>query len=90
MSGSWSRKRRNISVTTAANSCFGDAYKNVLPLPTFLLQQQLQLARSMEKVLEEAELCGALNLAGRKMKDFPAEVSTKYDLSDLVSLGECS
>ncbi|EYC39063.1 hypothetical protein Y032_0678g1447, partial [Ancylostoma ceylanicum] len=86
MSGSWSRKRRNISVTTAANSCFGDAYKNALPLPTFLLQQQLQLARSMEKVLEEAELCGALNLAGRKMKDFPSEMSTKYDLSDLVSL----
>ncbi|EPB75625.1 leucine Rich repeat-containing domain protein [Ancylostoma ceylanicum] len=40
----------------------------------------------MEKVLEEAELCGALNLAGRKMKDFPSEMSTKYDLSDLVSL----
>ncbi|ETN73941.1 leucine Rich repeat-containing domain protein [Necator americanus] len=40
----------------------------------------------MEKVLEEAELCGALCLAGRKMKEFPSVLSTKYDLSDLVSL----
>ncbi|KAK6763326.1 hypothetical protein RB195_023870 [Necator americanus] len=44
------------------------------------------LTRMMEKVLEEAELCGALCLAGRKMKEFPSVLSTKYDLSDLVSL----
>ncbi|KIH68989.1 leucine Rich repeat-containing domain protein [Ancylostoma duodenale] len=56
------------------------------PLSNYDYGFLFQLARSMEKVLEEAELCGALNLAGRKMKDFPAEVSTKYDLSDLVSL----
>ncbi|VDK47443.1 unnamed protein product [Cylicostephanus goldi] len=40
----------------------------------------------MEKIFEEAELCGALNLAGRKMKEYPHELSNKYDLSDLISL----
>ncbi|CAJ0609525.1 unnamed protein product [Cylicocyclus nassatus] len=41
---------------------------------------------SMEKIFEEAELCGALNLSGRKMKEYPHELSNKYDLSDLISL----
>ncbi|VDM74907.1 unnamed protein product [Strongylus vulgaris] len=33
------------------------------------------MERSMEKVFEEAELCGALNLSSRKMKEFPNELA---------------
>ena len=44
--------------------------------------------RSVDKLLEEAELSGALVLAGRKLKDFPTQIAAKHDLSDTVSAGK--
>ncbi|XP_026683714.1 leucine-rich repeat and calponin homology domain-containing protein 1-like [Diaphorina citri] len=46
-------------------------------------QSQVHLARSLERILEEAHLSGELNLSGRKLKDFPNS-GGKYDLSDSV------
>ncbi|XP_067623309.1 DISP complex protein LRCH3 isoform X2 [Eurosta solidaginis] len=42
-----------------------------------------QLARSLERILEEAHLSGELILTNRKLKDFP-KTSTKYNLGDTV------
>ncbi|KAE9419591.1 hypothetical protein Angca_007417, partial [Angiostrongylus cantonensis] len=39
-----------------------------------------------EKMLEESELSGVLNLTGRKLKEFPSSMASKYDMSDLVSV----
>ncbi|VDM54821.1 unnamed protein product [Angiostrongylus costaricensis] len=44
------------------------------------------LSRSSEKMLEESELSGVLNLTGRKLKEFPNSMASKYDMSDLVSV----
>lgn len=41
------------------------------------------LARSLERVLEDAQYTGLLNLSGRKLKEYP-RIATKYDLSDTV------
>ncbi|KAI5704536.1 hypothetical protein M8J75_006400 [Diaphorina citri] len=49
-------------------------------------QSQVHLARSLERILEEAHLSGELNLSGRKLKDFPNS-GGKYDLSDSVIVG---
>ncbi|XP_025407625.1 leucine-rich repeat and calponin homology domain-containing protein 3 [Sipha flava] len=38
------------------------------------------MTRSLEKLLEDAHLCGELKLGGRKLKEFPT--TNKYDLSD--------
>ncbi|XP_026468444.1 leucine-rich repeat and calponin homology domain-containing protein 3-like [Ctenocephalides felis] len=42
---------------------------------------QNQLTRSLEKILEDANLSGELKLSGRKLKEFP---KGKYNLSDTV------
>ncbi|XP_036329086.1 uncharacterized protein LOC118741276, partial [Rhagoletis pomonella] len=42
-----------------------------------------QLARSLERILEEAHLSGELILTNRKLKDFP-KTGTKYNLADTV------
>uniref|UniRef100_A0A1I8NW32 Calponin-homology (CH) domain-containing protein n=1 Tax=Stomoxys calcitrans TaxID=35570 RepID=A0A1I8NW32_STOCA len=42
-----------------------------------------QLARSLERILEEAHLSGELILTNRKLKDFP-KTGTKYNLNDTV------
>ncbi|XP_073825101.1 leucine-rich-repeats and calponin homology domain protein isoform X2 [Musca autumnalis] len=42
-----------------------------------------QLARSLERILEEAHLSGELILTNRKLKDFP-KTGTKFNLSDTV------
>ncbi|KAL9925097.1 leucine-rich-repeats and calponin homology domain protein isoform 1-T1 [Glossina fuscipes fuscipes] len=42
-----------------------------------------QLARSLERILEEAHLSGELILTNRKLKDFP-KTGTKYILTDTV------
>lgn len=44
-----------------------------------------QLTRSLEKILEDANLSGELKLSGRKLKEFP---KAKYDLSDTVFAGK--
>lgn len=43
------------------------------------------MTRSLEKLLEDAHLCGELKLGGRKLKEFP--VTNKYDLSDTTIAG---
>ncbi|XP_028284835.1 leucine-rich repeat and calponin homology domain-containing protein 4 isoform X2 [Parambassis ranga] len=40
-------------------------------------------SRSVEKALEEAAACGALNLSNRKLKEFPRS-ARNYDLSDIT------
>lgn len=45
-----------------------------------------QLARSLERILEEAHLSGELILTNRKLKDFP-KTGTKYNLNDTVIAG---
>ncbi|VDN56858.1 unnamed protein product [Dracunculus medinensis] len=52
-------------------------------IPSTSSQQQL-LSRSIDKIYEDAELCGVLNLAGRKLKEFPVGLLVKYDISDVV------
>ncbi|XP_014664564.1 PREDICTED: leucine-rich repeat and calponin homology domain-containing protein 1-like isoform X8 [Priapulus caudatus] len=42
-----------------------------------------QLTRSIERVLEDAQHTGILNITGRKLKEFP-KAAAKYDLSDTV------
>lgn len=46
-----------------------------------------QLARSLERILEEAHLSGELILTNRKLKDFP-KTGTKYNLNDTVIAGK--
>uniref|UniRef100_A0A1A9VR66 Uncharacterized protein n=2 Tax=Glossina TaxID=44049 RepID=A0A1A9VR66_GLOAU len=46
-----------------------------------------QLARSLERILEEAHLSGELILTNRKLKDFP-KTGTKYILTDTVIAGK--
>lgn len=48
---------------------------------------QTQLTRSLERILEEAQLSGELKLSGRKLKDFP-NTGNKYNLCDTVIAGE--
>lgn len=48
---------------------------------------QNQLTRSLERILEEANLSGELKLSNRKLKDFPKS-SEKYNLCDTVVAGE--
>ena len=43
-------------------------------------------SRSVEKALEEAAASGALNLANRKLKEFPRS-ARNYDLSDITHAG---
>jgi hypothetical protein len=43
------------------------------------------MTRSLEKLLEDAHLCGELKLGGRKLKEFPT--TNKYDLSDTTIAG---
>lgn len=45
------------------------------------------LSRTLEKVIDEAQFTGELNLNGRKLKDYP-KVASKYDLTDTSSAGE--
>lgn len=44
------------------------------------------MARSVERILEEAHLSGDLKLNGRKLKEFPS--TEKYDLNDTVFAGK--
>lgn len=45
-------------------------------------------SRSVDKALEEAAASGALNLANRKLKEFPRS-ARNYDLSDITHAGRC-
>jgi hypothetical protein len=54
-----------------------------------LIQNQSvqQLSRSMDKVFEDAQLTGILDLSGRNLKEFPS-AATKFDLNDTVEAGK--
>uniref|UniRef100_T1IN84 Calponin-homology (CH) domain-containing protein n=1 Tax=Strigamia maritima TaxID=126957 RepID=T1IN84_STRMM len=41
------------------------------------------LTRSLERVVEEAQLTGEIRLSGRKLKEFP-KIASKYNLNDTV------
>ena len=45
------------------------------------------LSRTLEKVFDEAQHTGELNLSGRKLKEYP-KVASKYDLTDTSCAGE--
>jgi Leucine-rich repeat (LRR) protein len=47
--------------------------------------QSAELTKPIEKMFEDAGLSGILTLRSRKIKDFPAHLCAKYDLSDLIS-----
>lgn len=53
---------------------------------------QKQLTRSLERIIEEAQLSGELKLSGRKLKDFPKtgkfSACAKYNLHDTVFAGQ--
>jgi len=43
------------------------------------------LTRTLEKLLEDAHLCGELKLSGQKLKEFPK--TNKYNLTDTTIAG---
>lgn len=45
--------------------------------------------RSLEKVLEDAQKSGKLNLSGRNLRDYPKSAE-KFDLFDTVEIGKLS
>lgn len=48
-------------------------------------RNNILMTKSLEKILEDAHLCGELKLGGWKLKEFP--VAYKYDLSDTTIAG---
>lgn len=46
-----------------------------------------QLIRSFERILEDAQISGDLNLSGKKLKEYP-KVRKEYNLSDTVNAGK--
>ena len=49
---------------------------------------QSHVSRSLEKLLEDAQFTGELNLSGRNLKEFP-KVAVQYNLSDTCNTGMC-
>lgn len=43
----------------------------------------MNVSKTLEKALEEAQLCGELKLIGRRLKDFP-KMAYKFDLTDTI------
>lgn len=43
----------------------------------------MNVAKPLEKVLEESVICGELKLVGRRLKDFP-KIAYKYNFSDTI------
>uniref|UniRef100_A0A0N5AI04 Calponin-homology (CH) domain-containing protein n=1 Tax=Syphacia muris TaxID=451379 RepID=A0A0N5AI04_9BILA len=57
----------------------------VVPASVPSLSNQNQfLSHSVDKMFEEAELSGVLLLNGRKLKEFPSELASKFDISDVI------
>lgn len=62
---------------------------NKIKFLMWLLSKIIQLlSRSLDKMFEDAELSGVLLLAGRKLKEFPAQLAVKYEISDIISAGK--
>ena len=49
-------------------------------------QSPTSFSRTLERVFEEAQHTGEINLSGRKLKEYP-KVSAKYDLGDSTLTG---
>lgn len=49
----------------------------------------LSQSRTIDRVFEDAQHTGEINLSGRKLKEYPQSVAGKYDLVDTISAGEC-
>ena len=49
-------------------------------------QSPTSLSRTLERVFEEAQHTGEINLSGRKLKEYP-KVAAKYDLGDSTLTG---
>ena len=49
-------------------------------------QSPTSFSRTLEKVFDEAQYTGVINLSGRKLKEYP-KISSKYDLIDTTVTG---
>ena len=49
-------------------------------------QSPTSLSRTIEKVFDESQYTGEINLSGRKLKEYP-KCACKYDLADTTSAG---
>jgi len=49
-------------------------------------QSPTSLSRTIEKVFDESQYTGEINLSGRKLKEYP-KCACKYDLVDITSAG---
>ncbi|XP_021371749.1 leucine-rich repeat and calponin homology domain-containing protein 2-like isoform X4 [Mizuhopecten yessoensis] len=47
-------------------------------------QSPTSLSRTIDRVFEDAQHTGEINLSGRKLKEYPKSVSAKYDLVDTI------
>ncbi|XP_033760394.1 DISP complex protein LRCH3-like isoform X2 [Pecten maximus] len=47
-------------------------------------QSPTSLSRTIDRVFEDAQHTGEINLSGRKLKEYPQSVSAKYDLIDTI------
>jgi hypothetical protein len=45
------------------------------------------IGRPVDRVFEDAQFTGEVNLSGRKLKDYP-KICTKYDLADTIHAGK--
>ena len=50
-------------------------------------QSPTSLSRTIEKVFDESQYTGEINLSGRKLKEYP-KCACKYDLVDITSAGK--
>jgi len=50
-------------------------------------QSPTSLTRTIEKVFDESQYTGEINLSGRKLKEYP-KCACKYDLVDITSAGK--
>ncbi|KAK0404406.1 hypothetical protein QR680_017441 [Steinernema hermaphroditum] len=55
-----------------------------VPAPLKASAQKQIRSRTVEKVCEDATLSGSLNLSERKLKEFPAILASKFDITDLI------
>ena len=68
-------------------TCFGSAA--VMARESFHesgSQSPTSLSRTIEKVFDESQYTGEINLSGRKLKEYP-KCACKYDLVDTTSAG---
>jgi len=49
-------------------------------------QSPTSVSRTIEKVFDESQYTGEINLSGRKLKEYP-KCACKYDLVDITSAG---